>query len=118
MPPSTPDGILFLSLQKNSAFVITDGDSVPFVCTGDVGKPHGKFIFQKFRRGHILPINYTSTSTSIREMSDNCSYYRTSNVTLQVTADDNKAVIRCAVVSPLTEISMYVESEPLKVYCK
>lgn len=118
MPPSTPDGIWLFNLHNNSAFVITDGDSVPFVCTGDVGKPHGKFIFQKYRRGHILPITYSSTSTSIREISDNCSYHRTSNITLQVTADDNKAVIRCAVVSPLTERSMYVESEPLHVYRK
>ncbi|CAC5420446.1 unnamed protein product [Mytilus coruscus] len=116
VPPSKPDDILLLNLEITSTPVITDGDIVSFVCTGDVGKPPEKFIFQKYRHDHILQMNYTSTNTSIQELSDNCSYYRTSYITLQVTADDNKAVIRCAVVSPMTEMSMYVESEPLEVY--
>lgn len=98
--------------------VITEGCNATFVCSGDVGRPPAKFIFHKYRRHHSLPLNYTNTSTSIQELRYNCSYYRTSNITLQVTAADNQAVIRCVVVSPLAEENMYAESEPLDVKCK
>ncbi|CAG2199641.1 unnamed protein product [Mytilus edulis] len=49
-------------------------------------------------------------------MSENCSHYRTSNLTFTVTAKDNNAVIRCVVKSSMAEPDMYVETEPLEVY--
>ncbi|CAG2190563.1 unnamed protein product [Mytilus edulis] len=49
------------------------------------------------------------------EFPGNCSYYRTSNLTFQVTAEDNNAVIRCVIVSPLAEENMFVDSEQIEV---
>ncbi|CAG2199625.1 unnamed protein product [Mytilus edulis] len=60
-------------------------------------------------------MNYTSTSNSILELFDNCSYYRTSNITFLLTAEDNQAVIRCVAASSLAEENLYVQSEPLDV---
>ncbi|XP_071133327.1 cell adhesion molecule 2-like [Mytilus edulis] len=105
-----------MNLAMSTTSIITDGDTITFVCSGDVGKPPGKFRFQHFRSDHMLYKNYSSSFTSISEISDKCSYYRTSNMTLQITSEDNKAVIRCVVESPMSEISMFVDSEPLEVY--
>lgn len=91
--------------------------NVTCVCTGDAGKPPPKLIFQKYRRDHVLSMNYTATETSIQELPEHFSYYRTSNITFMVTAADNKAFIRCAFESTLAEENMYVESEPLDVKC-
>ncbi|CAG2201842.1 MALT1 [Mytilus edulis] len=57
-----------------------------------------------------------ATETFLSEISDNCSYYRTSNLTFQVTADDNKAIIRCVVNSSMADSDMYVETAPIEVY--
>lgn len=119
MPPSKPVDIsLSINLSLTSKPVINEGYNVTCVCTGNVGKPPAKFIFLKYRRGYILSMNYTATETSIQELADNCSYYRTSSITLQITAEDNQAIIRCVVVSTLAEENMYVESVPLDVKCK
>ncbi|CAC5388059.1 unnamed protein product [Mytilus coruscus] len=115
VPPSTPDSITLMNLTIKPTLVINEGNNVTCVCSGDVGKPPAKFIFQKYRRHHSLPMNYTSTSTSIQELSDNCSYYRTSYITFMLTADDNQAVIRCALLSNLAEGNIYVESVPFEV---
>lgn len=94
VPPSKPDDIaLLMNLALTSKPVINEGYNVTCVCTGDVGSPPEKFIFQKYRRDHVLSMNYTAIETSILELPDNCSFYRTSNITLQVTAEDNQAVI-------------------------
>ncbi|CAC5404102.1 unnamed protein product [Mytilus coruscus] len=99
-----------------STSIITEGSNIACVCSGDVGRPPGKLVFQKYRRDHILPIDYTANETSIRSSPDSCSYYRTSNITFKVTAKDNHSVLRCAVISTLAEGNVYVESQPLEVY--
>ncbi|XP_063446592.1 uncharacterized protein LOC134726125 [Mytilus trossulus] len=113
--PSKPEIIEFLNRPLTSKPVITEGYNVTFVCSGDVGRPPAKLIFQNYRRDHILPMNYTPTSTSVHELPENCSYYRTSDITFMVTSEDNQAVIQCIVVSSLTEGNMYVELAPLEV---
>ncbi|CAC5404101.1 unnamed protein product [Mytilus coruscus] len=95
---------------------ITEGGNITVVCTGDVGKPPAKHVFQKYLNGQIVPMQDTVSATSISEMSENCSYYHTSNLTFQVTAKDNNAVIRCVVNSSMEEPDMYVETAPIKVY--
>lgn len=97
---------------------IVEGDSITVICTGEVGKPPAKHIFQKLLFGQIVPMKSTFTAASISEMSDNCSYYRTSNLTFQVTSEDNNAVIRCVVNSSMADPDMYVETEPIEVHCK
>ncbi|CAC5382735.1 unnamed protein product [Mytilus coruscus] len=104
--------------QTTTAQRISEGDNISVVCTGDVGKPPAAHVFQKYLNGHILPMQDTVTSTSISEMSENCSYYRSSNLTFAVTAKDNKAVIRCFVNSSMAEPDMFVETTPIGVYCE
>lgn len=97
---------------------IVEGKNVTVRCSGNVGKPAGIFIFKKFRKDHTPSIDYNATTTEIVEIPGNCSYYRTSYLTFHVTAEDNLAVIRCVVNSPLAEKEMYLDSEPLEVKCK
>lgn len=99
--------------------VLAEGDTITVVCTGDVGKPPAKHVFQKYANGHRIPLNYTANTTSIVKDSENCSNYRTSDLTFKVTAQDNKAIIKCFVYSPMAGSDMlYVETAPIKVYCK
>ncbi|CAC5420444.1 unnamed protein product [Mytilus coruscus] len=95
---------------------IAEGNNITVVCTGDVGNPPVEHVFQKYINGKIVPMKDTVTSTSIPDMPENCSYYRTSNLTFQLTAKDNNAVIRCVVNSSMVELDMYVETAPIKVY--
>ncbi|CAG2256933.1 unnamed protein product [Mytilus edulis] len=104
--------------QRTSAQDIAKGDNIKVVCTGYVGKPAAKHVFEMYLNGKIVPMQYTVTSTSISDMSENCSYYRTSNITFQMTAKDNNAVIRCIVNSSIEEPDLYVDTEPIQVYCK
>ncbi|CAC5379342.1 unnamed protein product [Mytilus coruscus] len=102
--------------QTTTAQGIAEGDNITVVCKGDVGKPPAQHVFQKYHNGHILSMNFTATETSISKISENCSYYRTSNFTFQVAAGDNNAVIRCGVNSSMTEPVMYEETAPIEVY--
>ncbi|XP_071131772.1 uncharacterized protein [Mytilus edulis] len=106
----------YYTQQTATAQKIVEGDNITVVCTGDVGKPPAKHVFQKYRDVHTEPVNYTASATSAWEISENCSYYRESNVTFQVTAEDNNAVIRCVVESSLAEPDMFIESDPIEVY--
>lgn len=104
--------------QTTSAQGIAEGDNITIVCTGDVGNPPAKHVFEKYLDGKILPLQDTVDTTSIMVMPENCSFYRTSNLTFKVTADENNAVIRCAVISSTAEPDIYVETKPIEVYCK
>lgn len=112
--PSKPKSIRLL----NQLIGTNDGDVVKFVCSGNVGRPPDNFQFQRFRSDKTLNMNYTETSSFLREVSYSCSYYRTSYITYKVTAEDNQSVVRCAAVSVISEGNMYVESELLDVNCK
>lgn len=104
--------------QATKAQDIAAGDNITIVCTGNVGKPAAKHVFKKYLKGQIVPMQDTVTTTSISELSENCSYYRTSNLTFQVTAADNNVVIRCVVDSSMAGTDMFIETKPIEVYCK
>ncbi|VDI06021.1 Hypothetical predicted protein [Mytilus galloprovincialis] len=106
------------SMSSEVDFSIVEGDSITVICDGEVGKPPANHIFQKLLFGQIVPLQSIFTAVSISEISENCPYYLTSNLTFQVTAEDNNAVIRCVVNSSIEEPDMYVETEPIEVYCK
>lgn len=109
----------FSTQQTTIEKVLAEGDYITVVCSGDVGKPPAEHVFQKYRDGHKIPLNYTVNKTSIVEDSENCSNYRTSDLTFEVTAEDNHAIIQCGVNSPMAGSNMlYVETAPIKVYCK
>lgn len=108
----------FPTQQTMTASNIAESDNITFVCAGNVGNPPTKHVFLKYLDKHKSLVNYTATETSISEISENCSYYLTSNLTYQVTAEDNKAVMRCVVDSPIAELDMYIQTEPIDVYCE
>lgn len=103
--------------QTLTAQGIAEGDYITVVCNGDFGKPPAKHVFEKCLNGKIVPIQHTVITTSKSDISENCSYYRTSNLTFKVTATDNNAVIRCVVNSSMAQY-VYVETAPIEVYCK
>jgi hypothetical protein len=88
------------------------------VCKGNVGKPPGKFIWKKLRRGKQSPIIYSDVSTTSTEIPGNCTFYGTSNLTIQLTDLDNKAKIQCAEESNLSSASVTIETESITVYGK
>ncbi|XP_052067720.1 uncharacterized protein LOC127706997 [Mytilus californianus] len=97
-----------------TSIILKKGDNITFLCTGNVGNPPGKFIWQKYRHSKN-PTNYTNIVTTIQEVSDMCSYNGSSTLTIQVTAEDNQAIIRCKVNSPLAQTNMYIETIPMEV---
>lgn len=102
----------------NDSPIIMEGNNITVRCSGNVGGPAGIFIFKIYRIDHISSIDYNATTTEIEKIPENCSYYRTSYLTFQVTAEDNLAVIRCIVVSPLEGHAMFLDSEQVEVKCK
>ncbi|CAC5421811.1 unnamed protein product [Mytilus coruscus] len=90
-----------------------EGDNITFTCTGNVGNPEGIFVWQKIYSSEQIS-NYSHVSTE--SIPESCSYNGTSNLTIQMTADDNKAKIRCIVQSETSGVSVYADSEPLQIY--
>jgi hypothetical protein len=88
------------------------------VCKGNVGKPPGKFIWKKLRHQEQRPIIYSDVSTTSTEIPDNCTFYGTSNLTIQLTELDNKAKIQCVEESNLSSENFTIETESITVYCK
>jgi hypothetical protein len=72
------------------------------VCKGNVGKPPGKFIWKKLRHGEQSPIIYSDVRTTSTKIAGNCTFYGTSNLTIQLTDLDNKAKIQCVEESKLS----------------
>jgi hypothetical protein len=97
---------------------VEDGQYVSFVCKGNVGKPAGKFIWKKLRHGEQSPSIYSDVSTTSTEIPGNCTFYGTSNMTIQLTELDNKAKIQCVEQSNVSSESLTIETESITVYCK
>ena len=97
---------------------VEDGQYVSFVCKGNVSKSPGKFIWKKIRHGEQSPIIYSDVSTTSTEILGNCTFYGTSNLTIQLTDLDNKAKIQCVEDSNLSSESLTIETESITVYCK
>ena len=97
---------------------IEEGTNVTFTCTGNVGKPAGKFKWTKYR--DTTSIVYNDATPTVEEMPGTCTINGTSKLTIKLEAEDNNAVIRCEVEQELATPDMYTESQPdnLVVYCK
>lgn len=116
---ATPSDATYTTQHTKPAKGIAEGDNITVICRGHVGKPPGEYVFQKYRSGNIFSMTYTATETNVSEIAENCSYYRTSSLTFQVTAQDNNASIRCVVDSFLPEFDkLYIETVPIEVNCK
>jgi hypothetical protein len=113
-PSAKPDSIISdLPLSG-----VEDEQYVSFMCKGNVGKPPGKFILTKLRHGEQSPIIYSDLSTTSTEIPGNCTFYGTSNLTIQLTDLDSKAKIQCVEESNLSSESLTIETEYITVYCK
>ena len=114
--PAKPDNVPTWIPQSG----IEEGTNVTFTCTGNVGKPAGKFKWTKYRGS--TPTVYNDATTTAVEMPGTCTFNSTSMLTIKLEAEDNNAVIRCEVEQEqgLATSDMYTESQPdnLVVYCK
>lgn len=112
------DNLMPLLTTVKSVSIFREGDIVQFTCTGNIGKPPGRFVWQTIpQQGQ--PIVYSNETTGVIDwIPDICSYGGTSNLTVQITADHFKAKVRCFEESLADVKGMFVETEPLDVYCK
>ncbi|XP_071181282.1 basal cell adhesion molecule-like [Mytilus edulis] len=101
---------------EKSVTSFREGDTVKFICTGNIGKPPGRFVWQIIpQQGE--PVVYSNETTfAIDQTPAICSYRGTSNLTVQIAADHFKAKVRCFEESLNDVLGMYVETEPLDVY--
>lgn len=107
-----------LELTDNIPLVYSEEDNVTFTCTGDIGNPPGKLIWQKtFPQGKI-PITYSNETTYIEEIPGKCSFKGTSHLMVKIYAEDIKAKIRCFEESQANETDMHLETEPFDVLCE
>jgi hypothetical protein len=97
---------------------IEEGTAVTFTCTGNVGKPAGRFKWTKYTGS--TPTFYNDATTTAVKMHGTCTFNGTSMLTIKLAAEDNNAVIRCEVEQELATSDMYRQSQPdiLVVYCK
>jgi hypothetical protein len=91
---------------------------VTFTCTGNVGKPAGKFKWTKYR-GTTATV-YNDTATTAVKMPGTCTFNGTSMLTIKLEAEDNNAVIKCEMEQELATSDMYTErqADNLVVHCK
>ncbi|CAG2232323.1 unnamed protein product [Mytilus edulis] len=104
-----------LPSNDNLPLVYNEEDNVMFTCTGNIGNPPGKFIWQKTFSQGKTPIVYSNETTYIEEIPGTCSFNGTSHLTVKIYAEDIKAKIRCFEESQANETDMYLETEPFDV---
>ncbi|XP_063442059.1 uncharacterized protein LOC134722372 [Mytilus trossulus] len=100
---------------------IKEGNNVVFTCTGNVGKPQGKFRWVRYRRNSdgvtIQETPYEQETTTAAVMSGTCTYNGTSSLTLKMEQIDNNAVVRCQVVyQNVPQGILYKQTEGVNVY--
>ncbi|CAC5411553.1 CADM3 [Mytilus coruscus] len=112
------DTVTLTSLQSTEKFVpsFREGETVQFTCTGNIGKPPGRFVWQIIPQQEE-PIVYSNETTMVvDQIPDICSYRGISNLTVQITADHFKAKVRCFEESQADVLGMFVETELLNVF--
>ncbi|XP_063439479.1 uncharacterized protein LOC134720850 [Mytilus trossulus] len=100
---------------------IEEGNNVVFTCTGNVGKPEGKFRWVRYRRNSngitIQETPYDSETTTAAVMPGTCTSNGTSSLTLKMEQLDNNAVVRCQVVyQNVPQGSLYKQTDGINVY--
>ncbi|CAG2230616.1 unnamed protein product [Mytilus edulis] len=112
-PPSKPEYVAIVDVLEDES---TTKETPLHVAVPEMLESlPGKFIWQKYRHGEKVPMNYTNITTKATEVPDKCSYYGISYLQFQVTALDNQAIIRCVLDSPLAKPYMYVEMKPIDI---
>ncbi|CAG2251551.1 unnamed protein product [Mytilus edulis] len=112
------DNLMPLLTTVKSVSNFREGDTVQFTCTGNIGKPPGRFVWQIIPQ-QGKPIFYSNVTTVVvDQIQDICSFTGTSNLTVEITAHHFKAKSQCFEESQADVKGMFVETEPLDVYCK
>lgn len=111
-PSSKPDSVTMYPFTG-----ISHEDYVSFICEGNVGNPAGKFVWRKHLAGEHNPVVYSDPVTLSTKIQDSCSYHGTSNLTIQLTEDDNGATISCVEQSYQLE-TMMRKTSPLNIHCE
>ncbi|CAG2206716.1 unnamed protein product [Mytilus edulis] len=105
---------------------IEEGNNVVFTCTGNVGKPAGKFRWVRYRRNSngdtIQETPYESETTTATVMPGTCTSNGTSSLTLKMEQIDNNAVVRYSVrnvqVTKFPSNPTFAEgAEPITLTC-
>ncbi|CAC5394025.1 unnamed protein product [Mytilus coruscus] len=100
---------------------IEKGNNVVFTCTGNVGKPQGKFRWVRYRRNSngitIQETPYESQNTTAVEIPGNCTFNGISHLTLKMEQLDNNAVVRCQVIyQDVPQELLYKQTNGINVY--
>lgn len=97
-----------------------EGDTMVFTCTGNIGKPPGKLVWQKIykQQNEKISIMYSNESEFIEELTEKCYFKSTTNLTVRISAEDLNAKFRCFEESQANSPDMYVETPNLDVQCE
>ncbi|CAC5377952.1 CD22 [Mytilus coruscus] len=100
---------------------IEEGNNVVFTCTGNVGKPQGKFRWVRYRRNSngatIQETPYETETTTAVQMPGTCTFNGTSQLTLKMEQIDNNVVVRCQVIyQDEPQGSLYKQTDGINVY--
>ncbi|XP_071176526.1 cell adhesion molecule 2-like [Mytilus edulis] len=100
---------------------IEEGTTVVFTCTGNVGKPEGKFRWVRYRRNSngviIQETSYETETTTAFKIPWTCTFTGTSQLTLKMEQLDNNAVVRCQIVyQDVPQGRLYKQTYPINVY--
>ena len=84
--PTKPEKIL----TSVSLSDVIQGQSVSFLCKGNVGDPPGKYKWTQYLHDQTT-MTYSDVNTIVHDVLENCTNYGTSNLTIELTASVNKA---------------------------
>ncbi|CAG2251548.1 unnamed protein product [Mytilus edulis] len=104
-----------MQTTQNSVPSFREGDTVQFTCTGNIGKPPGRFVWQLIPEQGEPIVYYNETTVVVDKIPDICSFRGTSNLTVEITAEYFKAKVQCFEESQADVLGMFVETEPLYV---
>lgn len=95
-----------------------EGDTLILTCSGNIGKPPGKLVWQKFYPQQNAKRSIIHSNETIEELPDKCSFKSTTNLTVLISAKDLNAQFRCFEESQADFADMYIETAPLNVHCE
>jgi len=101
---------------------VEGNEGLKFTCSGNIGKPAGKFKWTKYIGSTGYPISTRATTTATQEP-NGCTFKGVSTITLPMTRTDNQNIIRCTVDShdalPTSETDkLFTQTDKITVYCE
>ncbi|KAJ8316107.1 hypothetical protein KUTeg_006121 [Tegillarca granosa] len=107
----SPDTVPIMNPAEN----IVENTDVFFTCTGDVGKPAGTFIWQKYKNNNPVGLQMSGDATT-QPIDGTCIVNKTSRLKLRLTKDDDMAVVRCTVQQELVGNTFYKQTGQIRIY--